>query len=162
MNKMNKMNMEIRISNLNDGNHSFSFETDPIDFEIKDVDFSNPVKTLVEIDKSGSQYNLKANITGKYIMNCERCLDKYEQTFDINFELIYKIDFKGDFINNEFDEDSNLIFISPNTHHIDIKNDVRDFLILNIPMRKIPDEHDGKCVYCEKEINNEYKSVKKK
>lgn len=159
MNKPNKMNMEIRISNLKDGNHFYKFENNAEDFEIEEVEFKSGIITNVELIKTGSQFDLKAKLTGTYVMDCERCLEKYELPFDINFELVYKTDYKGEFINDDKDIDSNLVFISPNTHHIDIKNDVRDYLIINIPMRKIPDELNDKCLVCGKEITNEINDV---
>jgi uncharacterized metal-binding protein YceD (DUF177 family) len=73
---------------------------------------------------------------------------------DSHFNLVYKYEFSGTEKNEDELKEDNLKFISPRTHTIDIKSDVRDYLLLSIPMKKAPEEVDGVCSYCKRNVSD--------
>ena len=149
--------MEINIANLGDGEHRYEFEESPEVFEIETLDNSKKVKTVVVLYKMTNQFNLDINVEAGFIFECDRCLDNYSTDLNADFNLIYKYEFSGDDIDDDVKED-NLKFISPKTHTINIKEDVRDYLLLSIPMKKVPEEKNGICTYCNRNINDLLKS----
>lgn len=144
--------MEINISNLKDGEHKFDFTEKGSEFDIEELDGSKEVKVDVVLYKVANQFNLDINVKSEFVFQCDRCLEDYETARSNSFSMIYKYEFNDEESNDDIKED-NLKFISPNTHTINIKEDVRDYLVLSIPMKKAPEEKDGVCSYCGKNIN---------
>lgn len=143
--------MEINISNLKDGEHRYEFEESPEEFDIYSLDKKENVKAVVVLYKMANQFNLDINVEASFIFECDRCLENYSKNIDSEFNLIYKYEFSENEVSDEIKED-NLKFISPKTYLIDIKQDVRDYLLLSIPMKKVPEEKKGVCTYCKRNI----------
>lgn len=144
--------MEINISNLKDGEHKFDFIEKGSEFDLDELDPSRDVKVDVVLYKVANQFNLDITVLADFIFQCDRCLENYETNRSNSFKMIYKLEFSGDEADDDMKED-NLKFISSKTNMIDIKEDVRDYLLLSIPMKKAPEEKDGVCTYCGKNIN---------
>jgi uncharacterized metal-binding protein YceD (DUF177 family) len=146
--------MKIKISNLQDGEHTYHFEEQPTEFEIDNVNFVKDIIIDVVLYKAANQYNLDIDVSGRYVLPCDRCLEDFETDFHNKFNLIYKLNFSGEDLEGENNgQDDILKFISPNTQYIELKDDIRDYIILSIPMRKVPDEADGVCTYCNRKID---------
>ena len=163
--------MKINISNLSEGEHHFNFTEEPSVFEIDTLDFASDVNVNVNLFKTVYQIELKVNIKVTLVLACDRCLDEYRYKVDNDFIVIFKsryrethpdgcIEKAGNAMDEEepvFDDkssDDNLIFISPDTKHIDITKDVRDYILLSVPLRKVPEEKDGVCLYCNRRIED--------
>ena len=143
--------MEINISNLSDGEHRFDFEEPADEFDIDWLDKDKKVIVDVVLYKMANQFNLDIEVKCGVIFECDRCMENYKTDLITEFDLIYKYEFSGE-SQIETTED-NLKFITPNTHKINLKEDVRDYIILSTPMKKVPPEEDGICTYCNKNIN---------
>lgn len=147
---------KINIHNLKEGEQKYEFAAKFEDLDLGDVEFSFPekIKITVLLYRIDSQISLKVFLKGKFEYNCDRCLEKYLDDFDTDYEIIYKFEHRE--INDGKDEhefDNDIKFIPPNTIYIDLKEDLRDFILLSVPLRKVPEEEDGKCTYCKKNIN---------
>lgn len=142
--------LKININNLHDGEHNYDFVISPTEFDFK-IDFVEIVTDVfvnANLYKTGGQIAVNVEIKGKFKLQCDRCLEDYVDDFENEFDMIYKFDYDGDDIENE---DDDIKFISPKTNYIDLKNDVRDYILLSVPMRKVPEEKDGVCFYCHKD-----------
>jgi uncharacterized protein len=151
--------MEIKISNLGEGEHIYNFETDAEELEVSDLNFEGKIKIKVVLDKIGTQLNLDVNCKGILVFDCERCLEEMKQPLDVNFELIYRYDYSGELIDSDEINEDNIKYIDPHTHKIDITNDVRDYLILNVPMKRTHDENDENCKQIRKSDSDESKGI---
>lgn len=146
--------MKIKITNLQDGEHTYRFEEQASEFEIENVDFVKDIIIDVVLYKAANQFNLDIDVSGRYSLPCDRCLENFETDFHNEFDLIYKLDFSGEAAGDENNaQDDILKFIPPNTQYIELKDDIRDYIILSIPMRKVPEEKDGVCTYCSRKID---------
>lgn len=137
--------MEIKISNLGEGERIYEFDTTAEELEIPDLNFDGGIKVKVVLNKVGTQINLDVNLKGTFAFECERCLEEMKQPFDVSFELIYRYDYSGELIDSDEVNEDNIKYIDPHTHKVDITNDVRDYLILNVPMKRTHDENDENC-----------------
>lgn len=151
--------LKIHISNIKEGEHEYEFvlNKDNFDFsDFEDAEIIGDVTVNTKLYKSGNQFDLKSRIKGCFRLKCDRCLDDYAHNFENNFEIIYKFDFlnERDSFKNEEDE---IKLIPPRTGFIDITDDVRDYLLLSVPMKKAPEEINGRCVYCNRNITEIYK-----
>lgn len=143
--------LKINISNLQDGDHVFNFIISPAEINIDLVEVIDNVIVRANLYKSINQFSINIKIKGMFRLECDRCLMDYNYNFDKMFDLIYKFDYEGKKIGDSNDD---IKFIPPKTNFIDLKEDVRDYILLSIPMRKVPDEKEGICTYCNKDIND--------
>lgn len=142
--------LKINISNLDEGVHNFDFLISPEEIEIDSVDVGDGIKINVDLYKAGNQISVKVDINCRLILPCDRCLENYIDNISTSFRLIYKLDYSGQ---SKDSDDDDIKFISANTRFIDLKDDVKDYFILAIPLRKVPTETDGICSYCNKDIS---------
>lgn len=140
---------KIKIVNLSEGEHRFEFKPDCNELDLGDINCRDLVVTTV-LRKTGSQIVLDATIEGKFLIPCDRCLDDYEHAFESRFEIVYKFDDTG----VQVDSDDNIRFISSRTAFIDIREDLRDYLLLAVPMKAVPPEINGKCSVCGRGIED--------
>ena len=142
--------LKINISILQDGEHNFDFIVSPYKFDVDAVEIVTDTTVKVNLYKAGNQFDLNINLKGKFKLLCDRCMEDYIQEFNNSFEVIYKYEFGKDEIDNEEDD---IKFISPKTNFIDLIDDVRDYILLSIPMKHVHGERDGVCTYCNKDIS---------
>ncbi len=140
---------KINIANLTEGQHKFEFAPGSEELKLGDLECKD-LKLEVEINKTGSQLVLDCEITGIFVLSCDRCLEVYEQPFENSFAIAYKHDFTGEKENT----DDNIKFISPKTVFVDITDEVRDYICLAVPMKAVPLDKDGICEYCGKNFEN--------
>lgn len=140
--------MKINIHNLRETETDFDFKFSKEDLDIENINFNSDIKINAKVIKTGSQVDIKIKLQGIYEYECDRCLEMKEGIIDNNFELIYKLDLRNSEI--DFDTDDDIKFIPPNTQTINIKEDIRDFVIISIPMKNAPDEINGICSGCNK------------
>ena len=144
--------LKIKITNLQDGEHEYDFAVTAKELDLEDIEISGEILIKVKLYKSGNQFDVKADIKGKLNLECDRCLDKYAEDFTNSFEMIYKFDFNNEFENPE-DERDEIVYINPNTAYIDLKDDIRDFIVLSVPMKHVPEEIDGICSLCKRPVS---------
>jgi len=142
--------LKININILQDGEHNFDFILTPKKLDIDAVEIITDVSVEVNLYKAGNQFDLNIKLKGKFKLLCDRCIEDYIHDFANSFEVIYKYDFNKDEIANE---DDDIKFISPKTNFIDLIKDVRDYIMLSIPMKHVPGEKDGICTYCNKDTS---------
>ncbi len=140
--------LKINISSLQDGEHVFDFIVSPTEIDIDLVKIIQNIFVKANLYKSTNQFTVNIKINGMFKLECDRCLKDYIYNFDKMFKLIYKFDYEGKEIGNSNDD---IKFISPKTNFIDLKEDVRDYILLSVPMRKVPEEKDDICTYCNKD-----------
>lgn len=143
--------LKLNIGGLKEGEYDYEFQVSPDEFELEDVNTAGDIGVSIKLIKSGNQITANVRLDGKYELLCDKCTEKYEHDFKNSFEIIYKYEFRDD-ADIEEESDEEIKFIHPNTKYIEVKNDIRDFVILSVPMKKAPVEIDGRCSYCGKEM----------
>ena len=123
---------------------SFCFDID------KNIVKSSDIKFSFNAVKYDDIVSVAYNISGYFLLECSRCLEQFKYDVNIDFE-------------SSFDKD---------TYEIDILEQIRENLILNIPMQPLcKQDCKGLCQVCgknknisncscEKEQNNEFNSEK--
>lgn len=143
--------LKIKISNLHDGEHLYEFTFKAKDLESDEIELQGDVIVNVNMYKSVNQFDVKVNLKGKMNLDCDRCLEKYPFDFDSSFEIIYKIDFSPEHELSGVEKDE-IKYIHPNTAFIELDNDIRDFILLSVPMKKVPEEINEVCTFCRRKI----------
>jgi len=140
--------MKIKISGLNNGTYTYDFEGNIRDTDLEEP-FCDKYKTKVVLNKFDDQIILEVStITGAQF-NCDRCSVDFERNVESNYKMVY-------LFMNEVDskQKSDVTYLSADTINIDIAADVRDYLILSVPMKKLCKEDcKGLCYRCGTDLN---------
>lgn len=126
---------DIRFVGLSVGKHIFTYE-------IGKEFFANFKKSPVEIgdlyvhltfEKKERLFQLDFYIDGSLRVECDRCLDEFDLQVTTTPQLICK--FEGE--NSSADrEDPNVLIIAPEDDTINVAQQLYEFIILQIPMKK--------------------------
>lgn len=142
--------MVIKISNLELGEHLFNFLEKVENIELEDP-FFGEFSTKVKLNKLTDQIIADVSSELKVEFECDRCTRKYEDKIISTYQMIYMVK-----SGNYEGEDINITFITRETDKIKLDNDVREFAILSIPMKKLCKEDcKGLCPRCGVDLNFE-------
>ncbi len=148
--------MKINISNLSEGIHDYEFEEDPSAIEL-DERFSKPVSVKVELEKRRRQLFLTGHVNtfGEFV--CDRCLDSFTREIRADYRMAYVYEIKGsERVGRSEDPEAGdeVTVIHESTNEIDISKDVREFLLLAVPMKLLcKDDCAGLCGKCGTNLN---------
>lgn len=147
--------MKINVVNLTDGEHNFDFKEKLESFKYEGITLPSDVEVKAVLYKSAGQITINADIKGKYILTCDRCVEEYETEFNIPFYMIYKFEQDDDLVKSDVDD--TIKFVSPKTVFIELDADVTEYIILSVPMKHTPEEKDDVCTLCGRNINELFK-----
>jgi uncharacterized metal-binding protein YceD (DUF177 family) len=142
--------MKIIISNIADGEHLYEFKEEPGFFELTDFKTKDGLNVRVELFKSNMQIHAKVYLKAECFFPCDRCLEEFDFKLENEFNVVFKYTKDEEEISSSDDE--NLFFIGPETNKIDLKDVVREYVLLSLPMRRVPEEKNGVCCFCKKNI----------
>jgi uncharacterized protein len=142
--------MKIKISNLIEGTHDFTFQGPLQDLGF-DKSFSGDFRLEVCLEKTPHQLILTADGELSVKMECDRCGTEYQGAIPCNFRLVFLAGAE-----EQESENDSIKYITRDTDEIDFGDDAHDFATLAIPMKKLC-KHDckGLCHSCGKDLNSE-------
>lgn len=146
MERRNSLNGEIRIriSGLSSGLHEYHFSITPSDIGL-DEHFHSSIEVDAHLDKASHQLYLKTAIRTSASFECDRCLDGFEQQLSIRYTMFYIYDEQE---SGKFPEDEVQI-INPDTVYLELAEDVRQFVLLSVPLKLLCKEDcKGLCTNC--------------
>ncbi|HKI79320.1 MAG TPA: DUF177 domain-containing protein [Ignavibacteriaceae bacterium] len=140
--------MIIKIANLSEGNHEIRFDESIENLGVEEP-FHGNCKVDVELSKANNQIILKADLSLNANFECDRCGIEFGSPVNSKYQMVYLFGNRPDGA-----EDANLTYLFPDADKIDISNDVRDYALLAIPMKKLCKEDcKGLCPKCGKNLN---------
>ena len=141
--------MKINISNLSQGTHEYELSKDPVEVGLPE-NFSANVVAKVTLEKSSRQILVSARVAARGMFQCDRCLDEYSNTIESKLRTLYVWDADGRA--NGDSEDVRLLAHDANV--IDLSNDVRDLVLLSVPLKLLcKEECAGLCPHCGRNLN---------
>ncbi len=133
---MEKWEYAIRISQLPIGIHHYDFLiTNSLKekFQSQLVNHFD-VKAHVKLNKTSEFIEALFQFLGNVGLSCDRCTLEYSFPIDRTQKVIYT--FKP--ITNPNDDE--IIFLNPNADYLDLSQEFYDFICLEIPQRKVPED----------------------
>ena len=130
---MNYNDFKIQFVGLKDGIHNFVFKIDNTFFELFNYSelTSGKLTAKVELNKTKTMLTFTTNIKGFVDLNCDYCLEQYQQTIEINNTTYVKF-------GEEYNElDDNLIVIDKNETYFDIADLIYQLIVVNLPLKRI-------------------------
>lgn len=91
------------------------------------------------ITKTNTHIDVVFDIKGNIVLECDRCTEPYPQAIEAQYRVIYAYDERL-----EVDTDE-VVLIDPNEPFLSLVQEIYDFIILEIPIRKVPPESVHKC-----------------
>lgn len=140
--------MKIKISGLGDGENKYNFISSASEIGLDD-DFDKEVKVDVILRKSIRQYYLDVECKAQKKSTCDRCLADFNLHIDCSFKLVYTYD--QSFSDPDLDD---VKFLNFQDTEFEIDDDVRQMIMLNIPLKLLCSENcKGLCLKCGKNLN---------
>lgn len=102
------------------------------EFEFSPVQEGN-LQVASVIDRSTTHLDAKFHFKGEIMVECDRCLEPYPFPIDFEQRIVYTFDEEL-----EFDTDE-VVLIEESTPTIFLAQDFYDFIILQIPLRRVPE-----------------------
>jgi len=141
------MAIKINIGSLSDGSQQIDLTTDAKELGLEENMIQDKIGVALDLYKTVHQLDIRVAISGVLKMECDRCLEVFEKPFEANFELVYvQKSAREDVIDDDYIRTYNTFMKS-----IDITGDIKEIIILSVPMKKLPAENpDGSCSWCQK------------
>jgi uncharacterized protein len=142
--------MIIKISNLSEGTHEFYFE-DNVETLDLEKPFIGKYKSKVVLNKLHDQLILSVDSNFNVVFNCDRCGSEYDSELMSKYQMVYlqneePVETKSD----------NVKYLNRTADKIELKDDIREFALLSIPMKKLCKEDcKGLCYKCGADLNKE-------
>jgi DUF177 domain-containing protein len=144
------MNMFIKISGLSDGVYTYKFDAPVSDVGLEGL-FTGNLQVDYKLNKFNNQIVLSGNIKLQATLMCDRCLTNYDKIINANYQMVYFIGEQPDDLSKD---ESNISYIPVDADKIYLSNDIRDYSILSIPMKKLCKEDcKGLCQRCGMNLN---------
>ncbi len=148
--EIEKASLKIRISGLSNGLHDYNFLVEPSLIGLNG-NFHSPVGVQAHLDKSARQIFLRAEIQTSGQFECDRCLDEFQLPLNAALTVVYLYD--KDEAAKYAEEDIQIL--TPDTVYIDPTEDVRQVIILSVPLKLLcREECKGLCPRCGANLNH--------
>jgi len=143
--------VRIRISQPSTGLHEYHLTSYPSDIGLES-NFKKMVDIKVALDKTPRQIFLKAHIHSSGVFTCDRCVDEFEQHIENSYTMFYVY---HDLDPGKYDAHEVQV-ISPDTAYIDLTEDIRQTIMLAVPLKLLcREECKGLCPRCGTNLNHE-------
>ncbi len=146
--------MKIHLAKLHEGINQLGFQIKPAELgfdEKAETQFLFPNDTCadVEIHKFGEKYFIHVHLITLAHYSCDRCLEEYDRDLTADFQLVYS---KEERVVAVDDDDFRLL--GDKQTEIDLRDDIRENILLVIPMKHLCDEEcKGLCPQCGTNLN---------
>ena len=135
---------------MSDGIHEYSLAEDAASLDL-DGHFKDQVFARVTIEKSGSQIFLKAGLSAEGSFECDRCLTPFVLKLSSTYRMYYVTEGSVD---RNIDP-AELQIVPPGFSVIDLTDDVRQTVLLSVPLKLLCRENcKGLCPHCGVNLNS--------
>jgi uncharacterized protein len=141
--------MKIQIGGLSEGVHQYHFDAPASEIGLDDA-FLQDVTVDATLEKTGTQLYLRADIKTIGRFECDRCVGQFDRPLTSTYQMNYVWD--------EADTGSldpaEIQIIPPGLSIINIAEDVRQTILLSVPLKVLCREDcKGLCPQCGKNLN---------
>ncbi|NTW50033.1 MAG: DUF177 domain-containing protein [Chlorobiales bacterium] len=131
----------IKVANLSLGEHCYEFQCTAADFDAQEVSeqmFSLPIVVRVVLNKTTAEIVADIETETTANLECDRCLAPIHKAVKGQYKLFYLMrHFERHSM--DVDEETEVRQIDKNTVEIDLTEDVRETLLLSIPLKNTCD-----------------------
>jgi uncharacterized protein len=141
--------MKIQVGGLSEGTHRYRFASPATEIGLG-KEFPRDAEVEATLEKTGNQFYLDAVVHATGAFQCDRCVAEFTVDLSPRLRMIYLWE-GGDAAH--FDP-AEVQIIAPGSTVIDITEDVRQTLMLAVPLKLLcRDSCKGLCPQCGKNLN---------
>lgn len=141
--------MKIQVGGLSEGLHAYSFSARPVELGLEG-DFDEEIAIDAMLEKTNGEFLLRAKVRAHATWQCDRCVIEFRHTIAAGYQMYYIWEGAD---TGRFDP-AEIQVIPPGMNMIDIGEDVRQTLLLSVPLKRICREDcRGLCPHCGKNLN---------
>lgn len=125
----------IKISNLANGTHRYDFECAASDFADELIDaerFSSPIFITATLTKAMTEIVVHVSVSTIALLQCDRCLAPISKRLSGDYRVLFLQSTEA-----EKNSDDEVRVLSKNETHIDLTLDIRETLLLAVPMKNV-------------------------
>ena len=124
---------DINVFKLSNGLHQYQFEIRDSFFELFENEIVNQGELTVDIslDKTDRMIQLQTQINGHITLTCDRSLEEFDEDIHTDRTMLYK------FGEEEKELSDDVMVIHKDTQTINIASILFEFILLEVPMKKI-------------------------
>lgn len=149
--------MKINLVNLEEGVNELRLQTTALNCGLSEESdaewlstFAHDIQLEIEVQKFSDKYFVKVSFLAPANFSCDRCLVDFTQNLEGSFRLVFS---KQQVTDPPTDDYRHL---SETATEIDLSADLRENLLLAIPMKALcHDECRGLCPHCGANLNEE-------
>ncbi|MEE3257973.1 MAG: DUF177 domain-containing protein [Candidatus Latescibacterota bacterium] len=140
----------LTLDDLAEGHNVFAVELSAEELDLHDEFFAFPsvVKAEVEVRRSMANFNLEGVVTCQISGDCYRCLKMVEAGVEARFRLAVQRRQASPEELASAEEDGYIEIVDPGTRKIDLRDYIREALILDLPIRIPTPDAKGHCPQC--------------
>lgn len=145
--------MEIDLRELQEGANEYEWAEAPEDLHIRDPDlrFVHPISTRMTVFKLSDSLSASGDTNFRLRLDCVRCLEPFDLRLTSHFHFIFQ---KGRPPSLRGDEDETLIWLDDEPGKIDLGKEVKDYILLEVPINPVCKEScAGLCPSCGENLN---------
>lgn len=136
--------LRIRISQLSSGLHEYHLKGNAGEIGL-DPNFARLVEVDAILDKTPRQLYLRVDVKTSGVFECDRCLEEFDQPLSSRYNMFYVFD---ELNTARFPADEVRV-IGVDTPSIDLREDVREVIVLSVPLKLLCKEDcKGLCPGC--------------
>ncbi|MEK7250693.1 MAG: DUF177 domain-containing protein [Bacteroidota bacterium] len=141
--------MKIQLGGLSEGIHRYRFRVVSDELNLGGQ-FRADVDVEAALDKTPTQILLTSKIRTTANFECDRCVAPFEEELSPSYKMLYV--FEGSDTGHL--DPSEFQVITPGNNVIDITEDVRQTILLSVPLKLLCNENcKGLCPSCGKNLN---------
>jgi len=145
--------MKISLVRLSEGLHTINFVEKLADLGLENhPNLRDEVTVRADIEKRSPHYFLKNSVRMSGRFACDRCTDEFDKTVIGEGRAV----FSSDEAMLEMSEADDIRYLASDVKEIDITDDIRDTVLLSVPMKNLCSEDcRGLCAGCGANLNTE-------
>ncbi|HTY59684.1 MAG TPA: DUF177 domain-containing protein [Bacteroidota bacterium] len=141
--------MKIQVGGLSEGVHEYSFRVAPAELGLS-PEFRNGVDVKATLEKTSRQMFLRASVVTEAEVACDRCVAPIREPVVASYQMHYVWEESE----AERIDPSEVQVILPGQSVIDVADDVRQTVILALPLKHVCREDcRGLCPHCGRNLN---------
>ena len=140
--------LRINISKLSEGTHHHSLKATPEEVGL-DARFANELQIEATLQKTSRQLYMRVEVKAGGTFTCDRCLEEFQQDISSEYGVMFVTE--QDSVEGDGEE---VQVMSTDSTHVDLAEDVRQFVILGLPQKMLCREDcAGLCPTCGSNLN---------
>ena len=144
--------MKIHLPAYPPGVHRIEETLSAKDLDLDPGTFTGTVRALLVLDRHDPYLQFEFDLSATVRLECDRCLAPYEFELEVKTPMLYVMGRSP----ADSPDDPEIVYLPAGAADVDITNDLRDFILLAIPSRRLCSEDcKGLCPSCGVDLNEQ-------